>query len=194
MPTTFMRVTAIAGIAGSAICLLALLMNSLDNSDNSIAGWFYFAGFILLLASVVGLLGTRRKPLNGFAYAGLALALLGLLSVNLFFFLALLSRFKVGNFDWVWNVGIVGLMVAFAGMGLYGVSTLANGALPRWAAIPLGIGGLTSSMLGIILITGADAMPSGTWPVISVLTITVIILALIGWAAATSTLMFKSEQ
>ncbi len=193
MPTTFTRISAIAGIAGSALTLIGILIDGSDPSHNFFGAPFYGIGILLIITSLVGLLRAGRNSSNLFMDASLALALLGLLSTALFILLSILSHLGVGSNDWTRNPFLIGLLATFLGVGLYGVGGIATGSLPRWAGLPLGIGGLAAALLGGAMSLVGDNLPEGTWVLLLVVALSLFVITLAGWAAATSTLLFKDR-
>ncbi|MEO8287419.1 MAG: nucleoside hydrolase [Chloroflexota bacterium] len=191
MSTTLRRIFGVAGLAGSAMGITALLGNTLGLFNNLPAIALYIVAVLGIVLSVAGLLAKGKGRMGWLGYAGLALTLLGVLGISAGALLSSTSAF--GSSEWAWYVFLVSVLVTSVGMALYGIGALVSGVLPAWAGVPLATGGLSSALMIVMLIAIGDNLPDGTWVVTSAITLALACLALAGWAAASSTLLLKEK-
>jgi len=88
--------------------------------------------FLLLMVGMIGLFLRYRKDTNGFGNFGLILGVLG----GVINFGAAIPLFTNGP-DWSWTVWMVGTLLYFLGLVVFGIAAVRDKLLPRWNALPI---------------------------------------------------------
>jgi len=88
--------------------------------------------FLLLLVGMIGLYLRYRKAINSFGKFGLIVGVLGgVISLG-----AAIPLFTNGP-DWSWTAWMVGTLLYFLGLVVFGIAAVRDKLLPRWNALPI---------------------------------------------------------
>ena len=88
--------------------------------------------FLLLLVGMIGLYLRYRKDTNGFGKFGLIAGVLGgVISLG-----AAIPLFTNGP-EWSWTAWMVGTLLYFLGLVVFGIAAVRDKLLPRWNALPI---------------------------------------------------------
>jgi len=88
--------------------------------------------YLLLLVGMIGLYLRYRKDSNGFGKFGLIVGVLGgVISLG-----AAIPLFTNGP-EWSWTAWMVGTLLYFLGLVVFGIAAVRDKLLPRWNALPI---------------------------------------------------------
>jgi len=88
--------------------------------------------FLLLLVGMIGLYLRYRKDINAFGKFGLIVGVLGgVISLG-----AAIPLFTSGP-EWSWTAWMVGALLYFLGLVVFGIAAVRDKLLPRWNALPI---------------------------------------------------------
>lgn len=143
-----------AAMAGGAL-MLAGVLQTVDPEHRVAQKLVYLWPVIpmLFLATIAGLF--RRRPPGWLATAGLMLALFGAAVSALA--LAIGAWFPTGP---AYGIGLLGMAVLSAGVGVFGIGAVRHRVLPRWNALPLMIG----LLFGLALVFSPELVPGRLVP------------------------------
>jgi hypothetical protein len=99
--------------------------------------------YLLLLVGMIGLYLRYRDDTNGFGKFGLIVGVLGgVISLG-----AAIPLFTNGP-EWSWTAWMVGTLLYFLGLSVFGIAAVRKKLLPRWNALPF----LTGILIPILFI------------------------------------------
>ena len=99
--------------------------------------------YLLLLVGMIGLYLRYRDDTNGFGKFGLIVGVLGgVISLG-----AAIPLFTNGP-EWSWTAWMVGTLLYFLGLSVFGIAAVRDKLLPRWNALPI----LTGFLIPILFI------------------------------------------
>lgn len=136
---------------------------------------------LLLLVGMIGLYLRYRDETNGFGKFGLIAGVLG----GVISFGAAIPLFTNGT-DWSWTAWMVGFMLYFLGLVLFGIAAMRDKLLPRWNALPI----LTGIWFPILIIVTSQM----EWETTQFIDLGVFLLTAIGLAGLGFTLKSDTHE
>jgi hypothetical protein len=159
MTSTFTRIAGLAGLAGSLVLAALLVAPVLFPNTEAISAPFYGGGALLLAVFAAGLFRAGRGQTGIVAKIALAVAFAAFLTVAVVAVFDVFTRLGWGDYEWLWPVLVISAGLMFGGLAVYAAAATITRTIPRWAAIPLVIGGATFVALMIATIVMGDRRP-----------------------------------
>jgi hypothetical protein len=159
--STFIRMSGWSLVLGAITLMTAWLISSRDvpeyNRYNALSRpidlYLEYATaillpvtFLLLLVGMIGLYLRYRDDTNSLGKFGLIVGVLG----GVISLAAAIPLFTNGP-DWSWTAWMVGILLYFLGLGVFGIAAVRDKLLPRWNALPL-LTGILIPLLFIVTI------------------------------------------
>lgn len=161
-----LRIGAYAAIAGGALIFSGLVWSAFDTADSDPGVWLFLVGIVGLLVALAGLSAFQAREHPALVWAafllpaaGGAVTTLGIITMGL-----APDQPLVGDLTG-WFFFFTGLLATVAGSVLFAAATWVTGALPRTAAIALGVTCGISLAAFIVSMIGGDALWESLRPV-----------------------------
>jgi hypothetical protein len=194
--STFIRMSGWSLVLGAITFMVAWLISIRDvpeyNPNNFLSRpidlYLEYANAILLpvtllllLVGMIGLYLRYRDETNGFGKFGLIAGVLG----GVISFGAAIPLFTFG-IDWSWTAWMVGFMLYFLGLVLFGIAAVRDKLLPRWNALPI----LTGIWFPILIVVSSQM----EWEFNQFIDLGVFLLTAIGLAGLGFTLKSDTHE
>ncbi len=194
--STFIRLSGWALVLGAVTFMVTWLISSRDvpeyNPNNFLSKpidlYLEYASaillpatFLLLLVGMIGLYLRYRDDTNSFGKFGLIAGVLGgVISLG-----ASIPLFTNGP-DWSWTAWMVGFVLYFLGLVVFGITAVRDKLLPRWNALPI----LTGIWFPILIIVSSQM----EWETTQFIDLGVFLLTAIGLAGLGFTLKSDTHE
>lgn len=165
MSWTFSKLAGLAGLVGSILLIVTILVGVVAPNTGIPPAPFFGAGAVLLGIAMFGLLTTSANRLGLLGKAGLIISLIALLWLSVYAVLSIILGETSATLDGLWVFNIVALLLLTGGLAAYGANALTVKAVPSWAGVPMVLAGtillLDFAVWGAISVL-AGSNPSGT--------------------------------